>query len=134
MNIFETQAKRLRPLIEKAVISLSDVDALEAVELFPAWNGNGHTYEAGDRCRYNGLLYKTLQAHTSQPDWTPETATSLFVRVDDPAEKWPEWRQPTGAQDAYTQGAKVSHNEKHWISDVDSNVWEPGVYGWSVSE
>ena len=45
--------------------------------------------------------------------------------------KYPEWRQPTGAHDAYAKGDKVSHNEKHWISEVDGNVWTPGTYGWS---
>ena len=51
--------------------------------------------------------------------------------VSDPAEEWPEWSQPVGAHDAYSKDAKVSHNGKHWISNVDSNVWEPGVYGWT---
>ena len=48
-----------------------------------------------------------------------------------PAEEWPEWSQPLGAHDAYSKGAKVSHNGKHWISDLDANVWEPGQYGWT---
>jgi hypothetical protein len=26
---------------------------------------------------------------------------------------------------------KVSHNDKHWVSDYDNNVWEPGVFGWT---
>ena len=46
-------------------------------------------------------------------------------------EEWPAWVQPTGAHDAYAKGAKVSHNDKHWISEVDDNTWEPGVYGWT---
>ena len=45
-------------------------------------------------------------------------------------EEWPEWRQPTGAQDAYQYLDKVSHAGKHWISVANDNVWEPGVYGW----
>lgn len=49
----------------------------------------------------------------------------------DPAQEWPEWIQPTGAHNAYAKGAKVSHNGKRWISDVDANTWEPGVYGWT---
>ena len=56
---------------------------------------------------------------------------SLWVSISDPAEEWPEWSQPLGAHDAYEQGAKVSHNGKHWSSDVAANVWEPGVYGWT---
>ena len=64
---------------------------------------------------------------------TPDTAVSLWVSISDPAEEWPEWSQPLGAHDAYEQGAKVSHNGKHWISDVAANVWEPGVYGWTAA-
>ena len=56
---------------------------------------------------------------------------SLWVSISDPAEEWPEWSQPLGEHDAYSKGAKVSHNGKHWISDLDANVWEPGQYGWT---
>ena len=38
--------------------------------------------------------------------------------------------QPIGAHDAYAKGDKTSHNSKNWVSTVDNNVWEPGVYGW----
>ena len=125
--ITREQAYKLRALIEKASASLTDTDAISAPELFPKWTLK--EYAVGDRVRYDNTLYKCLQAHTSQTDWTPDVAVSLWVRVDDPAIEYPEWRQPTGAQDAYAKGAKVSHNEKHWISDVDNNVWEPGAVG-----
>lgn len=123
-------ARRLRPYIVKASASLSDTDALQAVELFAAW-ATDTDYAVGDRVSYNGTLYKCLMAHTSQATWTPPDSPSLWVRVDDPSIEWPEWRQPTGSTDAYAKGAKVSHDEKHWISDVDGNVWTPGVYGWT---
>ena len=126
----QDRARELRPLIEKAVISLSDTDALEAVELFPHWNETKE-YEVDDRVSYENTLYKCLTAHQAQSSWTPAVAPSLWVRVDNPAEEWPEWIQPIEATSAYPIGAKVSHNEKHWISDYDSNVWEPGVYGWT---
>lgn len=122
-------ARRLRPYIVKASASLSDTDALEAVELFDEWAVDTK-YAADKRVRYDGILYKVLQEHTSQSDWTPDKAVSLFVRVDDPSIEYPEWVQPTGAHDAYTEGAKVSHNEKHWISTIPANTYEPGVYGW----
>lgn len=123
-------ARRLRPLIVKASASLSDTDALEAVELFPHW-ATDTAYAVGDRVNYDGTLYKCLTAHTSQATWKPDVSPSLWVRVDDPSIEWPEWIQPVGSTDAYAKGAKVSHNNKHWISDVDGNVWEPGVYGWT---
>ena len=76
-------------------------------------------------------LYKCIQDHTSQEDWTPDKAVSLWVCTSDPAEEWPAWSQPVGAHDAYNAGDKVSHNGKHWTSAADGNVWEPGVYGWT---
>lgn len=99
--------------------------------LYDEWSGDGVAYEAGDVRQRGGLLYRCVQAHTSQATWTPEDAPSLWTRIADPAQEWPEWIQPTGAHNAYAKGAKVSHNGKRWISDVDANTWEPGVYGWT---
>lgn len=124
------RARALRPYIEKASASLTDQDALAAVELFPAWSGAGVVYKTDDRVRHKDILYRCLQGHTSQEDWAPGEAVSLWVQVDDPAVEWPEWRKPAGAHDAYAKGAKVSHNGDHWTSSVDANVWEPGEYGW----
>ena len=128
---YTERAQQLRPIIEKAAQSLDDKTALEAVELFPIWIAD-KDYSTGDRCREGELLYKCVQTHHSQSDWQPSVTPALWTRVDDPGEEWPEWRRPTGAQDAYSSGAKVSHNDKHWISSVDANVWEPGVYGWEL--
>lgn len=122
---------RLRSLIEAAAASLPDEAALQGMELFPEWDGNGRQYVTGERLRFGGFLYRVLQDHTSQPGWTPEAAPSLFARVliPDPGEI-PEWVQP-GSTNAYSKGDKVKHNGKTWVSDLDNNVWEPGVYGWS---
>lgn len=120
-------ARRLRRLIEKAAVSLDDESALSGVELFPEWKADT-AYSVGDRVRDNNVLYKCVQAHTSQSDWRPSITPALWVVVS--LDEWPEWVQPTGAQDAYAAGDKVSHNDQHWISIVDDNVWEPGVYGW----
>lgn len=122
-------ARKLRPLIEKAAQSLSDADSLEAVHLFEHWQP-GEDYPADKKLQYNGELWKVLQPHTSQADWTPDTAVSLYVRVDDPAIEYPDWHQPLGSHDAYRLGAKVSHNGQHWHSTIDYNTYEPGVYGW----
>ncbi len=86
-------------------------------------------YLTGMLVQYDGNLYRVIQPHNSQPNWTPDKVPALFVRVS--VEEFPEWVQPTGAHDAYMKGAKVSRNSKHWISDVDNNIREPGVYGWS---
>lgn len=83
--ITREKAYALRRLIEKAVVSLPDEDALGGVELFPAW-AVGASYEAGVRLRYGEKLYKVLQAHTSQADWTPDIATSLYAEVEKPGQ------------------------------------------------
>ena len=122
------KAKQLRNLIEQLAITLDDETALKGVELFPMW-GIDIDYAVDDRVQHEGTLYKCVQAHTSQENWTPDATPALWVVVT--VEEWPEWIQPAGAHDAYAKGSKVTHNGQKWISDVDSNVWEPGVYGWT---
>ena len=127
------RARALRPYIEKAAISLNDEDALQAVELFPQWVVE-HAYVVGERLQYNGVLYRVVQAHTSQADWTPDITPALFVVVS--LDEWPEFVQPTGAHDAYNRGDKVTFNSKHYISLIDANVYSPAVYpaGWQEQE
>lgn len=131
MGTLKQKALQYRAIIEQAMQGVDDESALSSIDLFPAWNSAGVSYTAGYKVSYNGTLYKVLQAHTSQEDWTPDAAVSLFTRVDNPAEEYPEWVQPTGAQDAYAKDAKVTYNGNHWQSTCDNNVWTPGVYGWT---
>lgn len=127
--ITKEHARRLRVLMEQTATELTDTEALEGIELFPKWKAD-ETYLIGERVRYNDLLYKCLLNHTSQESWTPDVSPSLWVRVDDPHVEFPDWVQPVGSADAYPLGAKVTHLEKHWVSTVENNVWEPSVYGW----
>ena len=121
------KAKQLRQLIEQLAVTLADETALTGVELFPMW-AISRAYAVDDRVQHGGTLYKCVQAHTSQADWTPDATPALWVVVS--IDEYPEWVQPTGAHDAYNTGDKVTHNGKTWVSDIDNNVWEPGVYGW----
>lgn len=113
---------------------VTDEFALQTMDMFPYWR-TGLTITQDDitngkhRYQYNGKLYRCVQAHTTQADWTPDKTPALWVEVS--LEEWPEWKQPAGAHDAYKKGDKVTHNGKKWSSDVDANVWEPGVHGWS---
>ena len=128
MNYTE-RARALRPYIEKAAVSLTDADALESVELFPTWAA-GVAYTVDERIQYGGTLYRVVQAHTSQADWTPDKTPALFVVVS--LDEWPEFVQPTGAHDAYKKGDKVTFEGKHYISLIDANVYSPTAYpaGW----
>ena len=110
--------------------SATDEQALSVPALYPAWRSETE-YHAGDRVLHGGVLYKVLQAHTSQETWKPDVSTSLFAKVLIPdSGVIPAWAQPDSTN-AYMKGDQVTHNGKTWESDIDNNVWEPGVYGWS---
>lgn len=109
--------------------TIDETTATEHASLFGQWVENV-AYEQGAIRLFNENLYRCVQAHTSQGDWTPEAAASLWTKIGDPTEEYPEWSKPVGSHDVYNTGDKVSYDEKHWESTVDANVWQPGVYGW----
>ena len=121
------KAKLLRKLIEQLAVTLDDETALTGVELFPTWVV-GKEYAVSDRAQYNGTLYKCIQAHTSQADWTPDASPALWVVVS--IDEYHEWVQTTGAHDAYNTGDKVSYNGKRYVCTIDANTYAPDVYGW----
>lgn len=123
-------AKPKAEAIEKAAAMLTDEQAAEVPALYRAWEP-GVSYAMGDRRLYGGTLYTCLQAHDSLETWNPADAPSLWAKVltSDTGEPLP-WEQPESTN-PYMTGDKVTHNGKTWICDVDNNVWEPGVYGWS---
>ena len=134
-------AERTRPLTAEEVtamlikqqintLTVDDNTALRMVEFYPEWTTDTD-YATGFKVQYGGKLYKCLTAHASQADWTPDASPSLWAKVliPDP-DVIPEWEQPDSTN-PYMTGDKVTHNGKTWVSDVDNNVWEPGVYGWT---
>lgn len=126
-------ARKLRPYIEKAAISLSDEDALEAVNLFENWH-SGEPYVKDQRVNFEGTLYKCLQPHTSQEAWTPTAAPSLWAKVLIPdANVIPEWEQPNSTN-PYMRGDKVMFNGQVYESTIDNNIWSPSAYpaGWEA--
>lgn len=136
----------LRSLIEKVINGLNDTDAVTGITLFPIWTdllADGYVFTEDDvtngfRCQYAGVLYKVLQAHTIQADWSPDVSPSLFAKVLIPDENViPEWVQPDSTN-GYSIGDRITHNGITYESLVDNNVWEPGVTGteslWSVVE
>ena len=107
----------------------TDEMSLQVPNLYPSWRSECN-YVVGDRVLYNEVLYKVLQAHTSQEGWNPVDAPSLFAKVLIPTEdKIYEWEQPDSTN-PYMTGDKVAYEGKTWVSIVDNNVWAPGVYGW----
>lgn len=102
---------------------LTDEQAEQVPNAYPEW-ASDVSYKVGDRRRYDGNLYRCVQAHTSQVGWEPPSVPALWVRTSHDGEI-PDWVQPTGAHDAYALGDKVKHIGKVWESLIDANVWEP---------
>lgn len=133
--------ERTSPLTEQEVtamlikqqintLEVDDNTALRMLEFYPEWSADT-AYTVGYKVQYCGKLWRCLQAHTSQDGWEPESAPSLWAKVLIPDETVvPEWEQPDSTN-PYSAGDKVAHNGKTWVSNIDNNVWEPGVYGWS---
>lgn len=135
MNLTWETLNRIRNLIYKASASLSDTDALNGIELFPAWKAET-AYEAQQRVRYNGKLYRCEQAHTSQANWTPDATPALWTEVAEPG-TIPVWKQPTGAQDAYRLGDKVKYPDENgpvYVCTIDYNIYAPNVAGWELEQ
>ena len=127
-------AEFYRKSIEKAAESLDDESAILTPEVFRHWRP-GEQMVANDRIYYEEKLYRIVQAHVSQEGWEPDKTPALFTEVGKPGEI-PVWKQPTGAQDAYMAGDKVHYPTAEgfvYVSTVDNNVWEPGVYGWDLT-
>lgn len=130
-EVFEALVSVLVPDVNVANAVIPPETAERMTRFYPEWE-TSHAYVIGYRVQYDGLLYKCLQAHTSQEVWNPVDATSLWARmlVPDP-EVIPEWEQPISTN-PYMRGDKVRHNGLVWVSNIDYNVFEPGVAGWSV--
>lgn len=125
-----TEEEMNKDVIAIAVGYLNDEQALSVPSLFEEWVPNKN-FKEGMRYRHGGVLYKCLQDHIGQKDWSPEVSPSLFTKVlmsDD--ETVLNWEQPESTN-AHAKGDEVKHNGKTWVSDLDNNIWEPGVYGWS---
>lgn len=125
--ISKRHAYRIRAEIEKHAETLPDETALEVPEMFAKWEPRA--YAKDERVRYGGELYRCIQAHDVNETWNPADAVSLWALVIN--EGIPEWVQPDSTN-PYMKGDKVTHNGQTWISDIDYNVFEPGVAGWSV--
>lgn len=132
-------AEQFRKALQMFATSLTDEKALEVATIYDPWV-IGKTYTVGEFVVYGETsvgdpqLYKVVQAHTSQADWAPNVATSLFVAIGLNASGYPVWSQPAGAHDAYNVGDIVDYNGALYKSLIDGNVYSPEAYpsGWEV--
>lgn len=137
MNDFEQiWAAIMKLAVKQARQVTDDAEALSLQVLYKQWNRQiGKTLQVGEYINHNDVLYKVLQQHVAQDNWAPDVSPSLFAKVlvDPTGETVLDWEQPDSTN-AYMKGDKVKHNGVIYESEVDNNVWEPGVYGWVVVE
>lgn len=122
-------ARQLRAVMEQQATTLTDEQALEVPEMFAKWEPRA--YAKDERVRYDGKLYRCIQAHDANETWNPADAVSLWALVIN--EGIPEWVQPDSTN-PYMKGDKVRYQGQTWASVIDNNVWAPDVYGWEVVE
>ena len=128
---YEQVMEAIKKMLSTETEALSDEEALQVAALHPTWISKvGEQVNANERYWYDGKLYKVVQPHIVQEDWTPDVSMSLFTEVS--VEEWPEWVQPTGSSDAYMTGDKVTFEGRHCVSLIDYNIYSPAVYpaGW----
>lgn len=119
----------VKKMLASSVEELTDEEALEVAALYPTWASKiGQSVTTGERLWYDTKLYKVIQAHTVQQEWTPDITPALYTEVS--IEEIPEWVQPISAETSYHLGDKTKHNGHTWESEYDNNTWEPGVFGW----
>lgn len=135
MNLAGSDLEDTKVEYQSKLATLSDEAAIYVPEIFPLWSGNSKEYKVGDRVTYNEVLYKVLQAHTSQEGWTPTAAPSLYAKVLTSFDEILDWEQPDSTN-AYMKGDKVRYNGKVYESLIDNNVWSPIGYpqGWKEVE
>ena len=134
-------AEQFRKALQMFAASLDDEKAMEVATVYDLWEV-GKAYAVGEFVTYgtnrvgDPQLYKVVQAHTSQADWTPDVVPSLFAAVGLDEQGYPVWSQPTGAHDAYNKGDIVNYNGMLYQSLTDGNIYPPEAYpaGWEVYE
>lgn len=140
-NVSGQYAEQFRLAVQEFASTLPEEKAMEIATVYPEWDGNGHAYAINDYCVYgenqvgDPQLYRCLQAHTSQSDWTPDVSVSLFKAIGIAGDDIPVWSQPVGTEDAYMKGDKVHYPDAEgdvYESLIDGNVWSPDDYpqGW----
>ena len=132
-------AEQLRRVLQMFAATLPEEQALEIATIYPVWEA-GRSYTEGEIVSYgtnstgDPQLYKVVQGHASQADWTPDATPALYdaFGLDDGG--YPIWSQPSGTHDAYDAGDIVNYNGTLYISLIDGNSWSPDAYpdGWEV--
>lgn len=132
-------AEQFRKAVQMFAASLTDEKAMIVATIYDPWKaGNAYSVDEfvtyGENAVGDPQLYKVVQAHTSQVDWTPDVTPALYVAIGLDEKGYPIWSKPTGSHDAYNTGDIVDYNGTLYRSLIDGNVYSPNEYptGWEV--
>ena len=128
-----TAASRMAVLPLLDAEATTDAEVAAVVDLFDGFDAEKRVYKVGDVASYDGVLYRVVQAHRSQADWTPDKVPALWTPVRETKGTTPDpFVQPTGAADAYRKGDRVLFQGATYESVIDTNVWSPTAHpaGW----
>jgi len=133
MNRYLQRARQMREQLNNITSKFTDEEAINNKELYQDWSGNGIQVAFNDVFLYNEDLYRVIQAHTTQNDWTPDVAVSLYAKIL-VGDEIKEWVQPDSTN-GYMIGDKVyfpTKNDSVYESTIDNNIWSPTAYpaGW----
>ena len=123
-------AEQLRKALQMFASTLDTSKALEIPAVYPQWRVQW-AYNVGDIVAYgvnavgDPQLYKVVQAHMSQQEWTPDSTASLYDAIGLDDKGYPIWSQPSGVHDAYNIGDIVNYNGQLYESLLNGNVWSP---------
>ena len=124
-----------RVTVDDLLADLPDDTYTNVVPLFPDW-ATGEQVAVGAVRQFDSNLYRVVQAHTTQADWTPPTVPALWTPVSQTEGPTVDpWVQPTGAN-PYMRGDRVLWTDGLvYESTIDNNVWSPASYppGWVVA-
>jgi len=131
------RATQLRRALQLFAATVTDESVMmEIADVYPRY-AVGKAYKTGDVFSHGvnpdgeTQLWKVLQGHVSAAEWPPAASPSLYKKIGYAENGLPIWTQPLIPSEAYNKGDIVMHKGKKWKSDIDANVWEPGVAGWT---
>ena len=129
--------EQFRKVVQFFAQTLSDEQAMEVATVYPKYQ-IGKAYKIDEMFTYgenevgDPQLYRVVQDHTSQENWTPDTTPSLYTPIGLTDEGYPIWSRPTGSHDAYNIGDIVDFNGILYKSLINGNTYSPEEYpaGW----
>lgn len=119
--------KDLRLIIQAAVKYArnitNDQEALEIKMLYKEFMAQiGKPLAVGEYVQYNDKLYRVLQVHTAQANWTPDIAASLFVVIDKEHQGSLEDPIPAQVNMEYFSGKYYIENDVIYLCTRDSGI------------